>query len=120
MTLAGIMVLEKELHEDITNEQRRHAEQELEKLNDLAELAIRKALADPPSIEVRRRLEKLLARLDTPLLSGVQLQATRVTTLLERIGTKEARELLEEYAKGAPAARLTREAKASLERLGKR
>jgi hypothetical protein len=53
-------------------------------------------------------------------LSGSRLQAVRVTTLLERIGTPDAKQLLEEYAKGEPAARLTREAKASLERLAVR
>jgi hypothetical protein len=36
---------------------------------------------------------------------------------LERIGTPEARQLLKRLATGAPGARLTREAKASLERL---
>jgi hypothetical protein len=100
--------------------ERRRAYQELEKLEELAGSAIRSALADKPSIEVQRRLEQLLGRLDTPLLSGAQLQATRVTTLLERIGTAEAKKVLEEYAKGAAAALLTREAKAALLRLEKR
>jgi hypothetical protein len=39
---------------------------------------------------------------------------------LEQIHTPEARQLLAELARGAPAARITREAKASLERLEKR
>ena len=38
---------------------------------------------------------------------------------LEHIGSPEARRLLEDLAMGTPEARLTREAKASLERLAK-
>jgi hypothetical protein len=37
---------------------------------------------------------------------------------LERIGTKEVRDLLERLARGAPDARLTREAGEALKRLG--
>ncbi len=59
----------------------------------------------------------MLAKLDRLPLSGAQLQAVRVTALLERIGSRDARDLLKKLATGAPAARLTREAKASLERL---
>jgi WD40 repeat protein len=96
---------------------REQASGELERLAELAESALRKALESSPSVEAKRRIERLLVKLETPLLSGAQLQAVRVTTLLERIGTSEARRLLEDLAKGAPEARLTREAKASLERL---
>jgi hypothetical protein len=46
-----------------------------------------------------------------------RLQALRAVEVLERIGTPEARKVLETLATGAPAARLTREAKASLGRL---
>ena len=41
----------------------------------------------------------------------------RAVEVLERIGTSEAAELLKALAKGTPAARVTKEAKASLERL---
>ena len=40
--------------------------------------------------------------------------------MLESIGTPPAKALLEKLARGDPAARLTREAKASLERLQSR
>jgi hypothetical protein len=96
---------------------REHASGELERLAELAESGLRKALENSPSMEAKRRIERLLAKLETPLLSGAQLRAVRVTTLLERIGTSEARRLLEDLAKGPLEARLTREAKASLERL---
>ncbi len=53
-------------------------------------------------------------------MSPEQLQMLRVMEVLEHIGTAEARQVLAGLAKGAPEARLTQEAKASLERLAKR
>jgi hypothetical protein len=44
----------------------------------------------------------------------------RAIEVLEHIGTPDANELLQTLATGAPEARLTQEAKASLERLAKR
>jgi hypothetical protein len=41
-------------------------------------------------------------------------------TLLEQLGSSEARKLLEEYAKGDAGVLLTREARASLARLDNR
>lgn len=101
-------------------DEREKATAELGKLAELAEPALRKALAAPASAEVRRRVSRLLEKLEIPVLSGAPLQAVRVTALLERMNTPEARRFLEELAKGEPAARLTREAKASLERLAQR
>jgi hypothetical protein len=44
-------------------------------------------------------------------------RSLRVVAVLEDIGTSAARQLLAELAKGAPGARLTREARESLDRL---
>jgi RNA polymerase sigma factor (sigma-70 family) len=98
---------------------REAATKRLTELGELAEAALRGALRGEPSPEVRRRVEALLA--------GQRLVQTpearrnlRVVRLLEGIGSPEARQLLERLARGAPEARLTREANASLERLARR
>jgi hypothetical protein len=66
---------------------------------------------------LRDRVKPLLARLDW---SAGWLRTLRALQVVESVGTPEARELLESLARGAPYARLTREAKASLSRLAKR
>jgi hypothetical protein len=97
-------------------EVRKRAADELEKLADLAEPALRQALDRRPPLEVRRRIEKLLAQIEGPVTEPEQLRVLRAIEALERIGTAEARQVLEALAKGAPEARLTREAQAALER----
>jgi hypothetical protein len=97
--------------------EREQASSQLEGYAELAEPALRKALEKPASAEVKHRIQELLAKLDRLPLSGAQLQAVRVTALLERIGSRDARDLLKKLATSAPAARLTLEAKASLDRL---
>jgi hypothetical protein len=81
--------------------------------------ALRRALAAGPSLEFRRRAEALLERAEAAPVPG-SLRAVRATAVLEYAGTAEARRLLRELAAGAPDARLTREAKAALGRLGRR
>ena len=48
-----------------------------------------------------------------------QLRALRAVEALEHAGTAKARSLLQDLARGAPEARLTREARAALARLAK-
>jgi hypothetical protein len=50
-------------------------------------------------------------------MSGEALRTVRAIEVLERTATPEACKLLRELAKGAPGARLTREAAAALKRL---
>jgi hypothetical protein len=96
-------------------DQRQKAEQALQKLGELTGPALEQALKKGSSLEVRRRIEGLLDRLwQDP--SGERLRELRSVEVLEYLGTAEAREILRGLAKGAAAARLTREAKASLER----
>jgi hypothetical protein len=99
---------------------REAATTELTKLGALAEPALRKALEAGPSAEARRRIEQLLAKLESTSSTGEPLRASRGIETLERIGTPEARELLARLGRGAPGAGLTREAKAALDRLERR
>jgi WD40 repeat protein len=99
---------------------REAATKELQRLHELAGPALRRALAAGPSVEGRRRIEGLLEMLARPLRHPELLRGVRAVEALEHAGTPEARRLLEQLAGGPPAARLTREARASLERLAKR
>ena len=96
---------------------REKAQEELQNLGDLAEPALRRTLDNKPTLEVRRRVQALLERLRGPVKGPELLQALRAVAVLEDIGTPKARRLLQELANGAPEARLTREARASLRRL---
>jgi RNA polymerase sigma factor (sigma-70 family) len=98
---------------------REKATEELAKVGDLAEPALRKALEGPTSAEMRQRLKSLLERLRTASDSGERLRQARALEALEAMGTPEARGLLADLAGGAPDAWLTREAKTALGRLGK-
>lgn len=91
---------------------REKAARELEDLAEAAHPALRAVLAGSPTLEVRRRMERLLERPVTGPPS-----ALRAVEVLEHAGTPEARELLRRLAKGLPDAGLTREALASLARL---
>jgi hypothetical protein len=93
----------------------------LEALGEAAGPSLKKALETSPSEEMRRHLERLIAKLaasQTP--SGKTLRLLRAVEVLERLDMVEARRLLEELARGAAQAALTRDAKASLNRLAQR
>jgi len=100
---------------------REQAYQELEQLGEGAIRACREALAGRPSLELRRRLETLLAKQDQErrLPSPQRLQRLRALEALELAGTPPARQLLQKLAGGASEAGMTREAKAALERLAR-
>jgi hypothetical protein len=98
---------------------RSKATAELEALGELAEPALRQVLRDKPSLEVRRRVEKLLDRLVSEQ-APYRLQTLRALELLEHLATPEARQVLKEIAGGADGALGTREAKAALKRLERR
>jgi hypothetical protein len=92
----------------------------LEGFGELAEPLLRKALAGQPSLEARRRIGRLLEKLSGPVTVPEQRRALRALEVLEAIGSPEARQVLRGLLKGAPEARLTREARGSLERLARR
>jgi hypothetical protein len=95
--------------------ERARATEELKKHGELVELALRKRLAEKIPLETHRRLEQLLAHLDTR--PPEQLRKLRAVAVLERAGSKEARECLERIAGGNASAQQTQAAQAALERL---
>jgi hypothetical protein len=90
----------------------------LEQLGDLAHPALEPALAAAQSLETRRRIENLLQLAEQPMMSSVALQQLRALSVLEMLGTTEARALLKEVATGEPEAWRTHQARAALKRLG--
>jgi WD40 repeat protein len=98
---------------------REKASMELAKLGDVAEPTLKKLVVNPPSLEVELRAKVLLDQLATTSMAPERLGALRAVEALEHMGTPAARDLLQELARGAIEARLTREALASIERLKK-
>jgi WD40 repeat protein len=110
---------------DLDDEQfevREKASDELDLLGEMVEADLRRHLRGKPSLEVRRRVERLLEGLQRNRLrpAGEPLRALRALEVLERAGTAPAVRLLRALAGGAPVARLTREAKSALRRLKRR
>jgi WD40 repeat protein len=104
-------------HEEFTR--REAAFRQLRDMEELAEPAIRAALQGDLAPEPRRRLKQLL---ESSLLvrSSEKLRHLRAIEILEQIGSAEGQRILTRLAAGTPEARLTQEAKASLERLARR
>jgi HEAT repeat protein len=98
---------------------REQAHAELAKLEEIAEPYLKKALAEDPSLELRRRAEQMLKALSMLQPSAHRLQAVRAIEALELIGTPAARAVLERMAGGAPGSEVTLAAQGALERLRK-
>jgi WD40 repeat protein len=112
--------LVEQLLEDLNSQKysvREKANVELEKLGELALKALRERLAAKPSLEMRQRIDKLLAKLNGPVESPEMLQGLRAVETLERIGSSEAAEVLATMAKGAAGHRVTEDARAAWQRL---
>jgi WD40 repeat protein len=99
---------------------RQKAFDNLDRLGAAAEKALRQALATDLPLEVRRRVEQLLEKLREGGPQGDHLQTSRALEILEQLGTRDARGVLEKLAQGEPEAPLTRDAKETLARLGRR
>jgi hypothetical protein len=97
---------------------RERAARELEALAEAAAPALRRALRGKPPVELRRRVEQLLA--DVEAVSHEQLRLLRAVEVLEQVGSPQGRQVVQTLARGAPEVRLTREAKAALDRLARR
>jgi RNA polymerase sigma factor (sigma-70 family) len=124
--LPGVVVPERDhvhrLIDDLNGDRfevREAAGRALAELAESAIPALEIAFKTPASAEQGKRLGDLLNRLkddSTPQ----QILRTRAVQVAELAGTPEARQTLEEWARGAPDARLTQEARAALDRLDRR
>lgn len=93
---------------------RETATKELEKLGDDAGPVLQRALESKKlSPEALRRVEALLKAMPSP--HPEVLRDLRAIQVLGKIGTPEARQVLERLVEGSPAARLTQEARRALE-----
>ena len=98
---------------------RENAQQEITRTGELAESALRRAWKKQLTPKCSTGWPSCCS-VFRPETRPEELRDLRAVEVLEHVANAEARRLLEELANGAPAARLTREAKASLERLSKR
>jgi HEAT repeat protein len=96
---------------------RERATADLRELGPVAAAALRKVVAKSSSTEARRRADGLLRKIAKGATPPRTLRALRAVEVLEWIATPEARSLLLGLTKGAPDARLTREAAAASKRL---
>jgi hypothetical protein len=98
---------------------RQKASAELEKVGEAAMPLLEKTLAEKePSPEVRKRLEDLIAKASGKTPTGDALRQRRAIEILERIGTPEARQVLQTLAKEGSGT-TSRLAQVALDRLGK-
>jgi hypothetical protein len=98
--------------------QREAASQELAKLGDAVEPALREALAKATSLEARRRLQGILGDLRRER-STDKLRQLRALRVLELIANDEAVTLLRALADDPGGSTVPRQAKAALRRLGR-
>jgi WD40 repeat protein len=98
-------------------ETRERASKALSELGKVAAPALTTALRGEPSPEKKRRVEELLQALRATGPNLGMVRPTRALELLERLGTVEARQVLQELAKGEPNAPLTCQTKTTLKRL---
>jgi RNA polymerase sigma factor (sigma-70 family) len=103
---------------------RETAAKRLASFGEQAEPALRQALEGKPSLEARKRLEALHADAEQAgrgvVHSAELLRTLRAIRVLEHIGDREARQVLQKLAAGDPAARSTRQAREALRRLERR
>ncbi|GIW80095.1 MAG: hypothetical protein KatS3mg105_1902 [Gemmatales bacterium] len=105
---------------DNTSFQRRQeATNALVELAEAAKPALEKVLAGKPSLEVRRRVEKILDTIRSKTLTGDRLRIWRSLQVLEYVGSPRAEQVLKRMASGADGHLFTDEARAALRRLAK-
>jgi WD40 repeat protein len=95
----------------------------LEALGKKAERSLHQAARVHASLEVRKRAATILKRLGSATIPSAppeEFAARHAIPLLERLGSVEAREVLQKLAAGAPEATSTLQAAAALKRMSKR
>jgi hypothetical protein len=100
-------------------EVRARATRELAKLGTVAEIALAEAREKQLPPEALRRVDELLRELVRSNLPPDELRDLRAVQVLERIGSPEARQVLERLSQGSPLARLTLEARQAKDRLAR-
>ncbi|HKB03785.1 MAG TPA: WD40 repeat domain-containing protein [Gemmataceae bacterium] len=114
----------KTLLEELDSPTYRVREAAMKKVLDLGDAAkpfVEESIKTANGAELRKRLETLLPKMtyaNPP--TGDDLRRLRAIAVLEAAGTKEARGKMDELARGLAAARVTVEAKVTLDRLGAR
>jgi hypothetical protein len=103
--------------EDDAFARREQARKELLGLSDLAGPALQAALESKPAVDLKRQLEELLDEIRPGQAAPYRGAVSRSIALLEKIGSMEARRLLQRLADGAPNAYLTNQAQEALQRL---
>ena len=102
---------------------RERATQDLEKYGRWMEGRLEAALRNPPTLESRRRLERMINILRSAgamSLKQERLRMHRVLSILEQAATPEAKKVLEALSNGAPEPDLQREAELALKRINGR
>jgi hypothetical protein len=79
---------------------RKKALRNLESIGRLSEPALKKALRATPTLESRRRIESLLYRLEIETASPEIMRWLRAVQVIEHIGGRNARQLLQQLADG--------------------
>jgi hypothetical protein len=100
---------------------RRNAERNLRVFPDFVVPHLQRTLKRRPSLEVQRRVERLLRQTEQERKSptGARIRGLRAVAVLESIASPAARAILQSVTAGAPEAALTQEARASLTRLAR-
>jgi hypothetical protein len=96
---------------------REQASADLARAGKLAEAQLKKAQDSNPSTETAVRIKRLLENIESFDEAKIILRPMRALEVLERIGTAEAREVVDNLSGGNGDAALTRAAKAALQRM---
>jgi WD40 repeat protein len=95
---------------------RERATRELDELGEAAVAGMRGRLAPSATLETQRRIVRFLDKHDPATITPGQLREIRSLEILEQLPGPDGRVALEELAKGAPNARVTRAAVGALAR----